>query len=318
MKRTVIGGDIGGTHARFAIVDEAKNIISTEKIRIRHTGSAQDFLEQIVSALEKVLNTAQARDCDVQAIGLGIAGKVDSERGIVIFSPNIPEARNLTVAEKICSRVNMRVFIDNDANAFGRGEVWAGDGALFKDWLGITLGTGVGGCLVLSGKVWTGEEGIGFAAEIGHTTVYPGGLQCLCGKLGCLEAYASEGGIIRMIQRQNIFPEKQVSTSRQLYELALTGDERALELFKIAGKALGIAIANAFTLLGIRKAIIGGGVSRAWVFMEPATKDALREHMSMLDLDEIILKTSTLGDTAALLGAAKLALDGLAGAHPRK
>ncbi|SFM48739.1 ROK family protein [Thermodesulforhabdus norvegica] len=309
--RAVIAADIGGTHVRFALVTEKGEILLQEK-RSRIRGSTPermiyDWIE-IAKGLE---SRAQGFGLKVSALGFGIAGKIDVEEGRVIFSPNIPELNGFDVVAFLRSHLAYPVAIDNDANVFGRGELWVGKGSKYPDWLGITLGTGVGGCVILDGRVWTGSRGIGFAGEIGHTTVYPNGRLCMCGKRGCLEAYASEGGLLRHIANCGSGKEYGLSalSAKRLYDMALSGNPEACRLFEEFGTALGIAIANAFTLLGIRCAIVGGGVSNAWgVFYEPLLR-ATVNNCSMLNAEDIVIEKSELEDSAALYGAARLALD---------
>lgn len=307
----VIAADIGGTHVRSALVTEDGRIILQEK-RPRIKGSTpEEIISDWINLVHHLEARAQGLGLRVIALGLGIAGKIDAREGRVIFSPNIPELNGFDLSSALKGRLSYPVAIDNDANVFGRGELWLGKGSRYKDFLGVTLGTGVGGCIALNGRIWTGSRGIGFAGEIGHTTIYPGGRLCMCGKLGCLEAYASEGGLVRYITDRGLYKDRGISdiSAKKVYQMALSGDPTARRLFEELGTALGIAVANAFTLLGIRCAIIGGGVSNAWEAFYGSLFQATAEHCSMLSPKEIILEKSELGDSAALLGAARLALD---------
>ncbi len=310
MKRVVLSADIGGTHIRFAVVDLDGNLIRVVKKRMEPSVRS-DALGRITYQAVEMAEWAYENGMEVLGVGIGIAGKIDYSSGEVLFSPNLPEVNGKNISKSIEDKIRKPVFIDNDANVFGRGELWKGAGREFDSWLGITLGTGVGGCIILDRRVWTGDRGIGFAGEIGHMTVYPDGLACACDKKGCLEAYASEGGLLRMAKENGLYREIGDLTAEFIYRRAMEGDPDALHLYDVFGTALGIGIANAFSLLGLRCAIIGGGVSQAWEAFERSMYKALHLNCSMLDPDQILVVRSELMDRASLLGAAKLVLDGV-------
>ena len=207
--------------------------------------------------------------------------------------------------------------MENDANVFGLGESFTGAARGVRNWVGITLGTGTGGCLFLNGKLWEGD-GLGFSAEIGHMIVEPGGPACPCGSKGCLEAFASARALVsgarRAVQEQKFEEgplhalEKEGKLSAQtIYECAEKGDPTALALFDKMGWALGICLANVFSALGIRRAVIGGGVSSAWDLFIGSLEKALAKNCSMLDPGLALVMQSRLGNDAALIGAALLA-----------
>ena len=205
--------------------------------------------------------------------------------------------------------------MENDANVFGLGESWTGAARGVRNWVGITLGTGTGGCLFLNGKLWEGDD-LGFSAEIGHMIVEPGGPVCPCGSKGCLEAFASARALVsgarRAVREQKLKEgplhalEREGKLSAQtIYACAKRGDPTALALFDKMGWALGICLANIFSALGIRRAVIGGGVSPAWdLFIGPLEK-ALAQNCSMLDPGLALVMQSRLGNDAALIGAAR-------------
>jgi len=206
--------------------------------------------------------------------------------------------------------------MENDANVFGLGESWAGAARGVRNWVGIVLGTGTGGCLFLNGKLWEGD-GLGFSAEIGHMIVEPGGPACPCGSKGCLEAFASARALIsgakKAVCGQRIkdgplyaLDRDGKLSARTIYACAKRGDPAAMALFDKMGWALGICLANIFSALGIRRAVIGGGVSSAWdLFIGPLEK-TLAQNSSMLDPGAALILRSRLGDEAALIGATRL------------
>jgi glucokinase len=254
----------------------------------------------------------------VIGVGLGVAGKVDHQRGWVVFSPNLPAMRDCPLGPELEENLGVPVLLENDANAFGIGESWVGNGRNIHNWVGLTLGTGVGGCLVLDGKHWNGDD-LGFVAEIGHMIIRPEGPRCACGLGGCLEAHASGRALYEFV---NDAAARGDLTEGPLFELwkhgelngqgiyrcSVAGDPTARKAFARMGWALGLALANLFSVLGIRNAIIGGGVSAGWdQFIEPLER-SLADHSSMLVVEDAFIQRSALGDDAALLGAARLAL----------
>jgi len=321
----VISGDVGGTHVRLALINKKGTILSLVKKQVKEASKDDPyaFLKAVETWCKDLIAQAGKAEFNVIGVGLGVAGKIDYDRGAILFSPNLPHLNGVSVVSELSSALDLPVIIENDANAFGLGEGWIGSARDWENWLGITLGTGVGGCIVLNGELWRGDKNAGFSGEIGHTTIVPGGMPCNCGKKGCLEAYASESGLRRHVVSdiqdewkncvfKPTYPDYYITnmnniTSKMLFEQAQAGDPYAKSLFDRFGEILGIAISNVFTTLGIFRAVIGGGVSNAWSAFFPSLEKALREHCSMVDFSKIVISKSFLGDKAALLGAARCA-----------
>lgn len=314
----VIGVDLGGTHLRTALVDSTGKILRRRKTTADIVLGAAHATRKLVAECEAQSEAARDFAGRVIGIGLGVAGKVDPLRGWVIFSPNLPAMRNHPLGPELGERLGVPVLLENDANAFGIGESWAGAGQGIPNWIGLTLGTGVGGCLILDGRLWNGDH-LGFAGEIGHMIVQPEGPACACGLKGCLEAHASGSALLAFVADAvsrgtltggplyELWHRGQLD-ARGVYHRAAAGDPVARQGFQRLGWALGLALANLFTVFGLRHAIIGGGVSTAWdQFIEPLHR-SLAEHSSMLNVPDAVILRSTLGDDAALLGAARVAL----------
>lgn len=316
----VIGVDIGGTNLRTALVDGDGTIVQQSRVPTESERGADATARRLILECRSLVASASRMGTSVSAVGLGVAGKIDRLKGEVLFSPNLPAMRNYPLARMVQEDLKIPVFMENDANAFGIGENWMGAGRGIANWMGITLGTGVGGCLILGGKLWPGDD-LGFVGEIGHTIVQPNGPRCTCGMRGCLEAHASgsallagvreaaaagllKGGALHeMLTQGTLTPEA-------VHRFAVEGDPLARELFHRMGWALGISIANAFTILGIRRAIIGGGVSAGWDQFIGPLRESLARHSSMLPVEQMDIRRGALGDRAAILGAAQLAWQG--------
>jgi len=312
-----IGVDIGGTNLRAALVDGSGTILESTRTQIRIDLGARAALDTLAAQCLILVHSAQSRGLTPRAVGLGVAGKIDKVSNSVVFSPNLPAMRNYPLGSELCARIGIPVFMENDANCFGLGESFAGTARGIANWAGITLGTGTGGCLFLDGRLWEGD-GLGFSAEIGHMIILPGGPPCPCGCRGCLEAFASARALVRgareYIDRGDV-REGQLSdlagngqlSAENIHACARRGDAIAISLFEKVGWALGIAVANVFSMLGIRHAVLGGGVSAAWDLFSGSLRSSLSANLSMLDPELAIVQRGALGDNAALLGAARLA-----------
>jgi glucokinase len=226
--------------------------------------------------------------------------------------------KDYPLVSELSKEISVPIYIENDANAFGVGESWLGAGQGIANWLGITLGTGVGGCLVLGGRLWHGDD-LGFSGEVGHMVIREDGLPCACGLRGCLEAHASGSALVAGVNsaiaagtlRKGLLFDAWCAenfTPETVYQCAIQGDPQAMGLFDRMGRALGLAIANLFSALGIRTAIVGGGVSAGWDQFIGPLRESLAKHSCMLAPEEMRIHRGVLGDDAAILGAARLAL----------
>lgn len=312
-----LGIDMGGTHMRTALVNLSGMVVRRRTVPSGIEEGAGPCAERLVGECRRQIQATGALGARVAAVGLGVAGKVDPVQGRVIFSPNLMDLNGYPLALELQDRLGLPVTIENDANAFGIGEHWVGAGSGIRNWVGVTLGTGVGGCLILNGRLWTGD-GLGFAGEIGHTVIQPDGPLCACGLRGCLESHASGRALVEGVAAATMegslregrlyeLWKGNALTPREVYQCAVEGDTVARRLFQRMGWALGLALANLFSVLAIRHAVIGGGVANAWdQFIEPLRK-SISSHSCMLDRDSAVVLRGRLGDDAALIGAARLA-----------
>lgn len=313
----VMGGDIGGTHMRVALVGENGCILYLSRSATDVGAGVPDVVDRLIVQCRAAMDVATSLGGRVGAFGLGVAGRIDRKMGAVVFSPNLSPLDGYPLGKELEKTLSLPVFLENDADAYGVGERLLGAGRDIPHWIGLTLGTGVGGCVILDGRLWRGDD-LGFSGEFGHMIVDPHGPACACGLKGCLEAHSSssalKNGVKEAILRgeltQGPLYEACVTgslTSEMIHELAGQGDELASRLFQRMGWALGLAVAGIFSGLGIRHAIIGGGVSNAWDRFISPLKSSLARHCSMLDPDEMVIRRGELGDRAALIGSAHLA-----------
>ena len=309
----VFAVDLGGTHLRVALIDDGGRIFK----QLKQETPKGDSALCIVNAL---VNAAQQWDSDklsVVATSIMVPGAVDSEKAVVLQAPNLPSLVNFELKAELEQRLGWPVFLENDANAAAVGEMWMGAARCCRDVISVTLGTGVGGGVILDGKLWRGSHGS--AGEIGHTTVDPfSGLKCKCGNTGCLELFASATAIVRMT-RENLamFPESPLKseelTAVKVYEAGRNGDELALAVFKRFGMYLGIGLANLINLIDPQIIVISGGAVNGWDLFAPEMYRQVEERAFRTTAQQVKIARAECGDNAGLLGAARLARTGLTG-----
>ncbi|MBW2061210.1 MAG: ROK family protein [Deltaproteobacteria bacterium] len=305
-----LGVDIGGTNIRYGLVSAQGRLWSSGHF----PAQIQRGFDQVVADLNGRLKEFMATlpsSAQPQGVGIGVAGRIAPQKGLVVFSPNLPDWKNAPLAERVWQALDLEVRIENDANLYALGEWLAGAGQGLDNLIVLTLGTGVGGGLILNGRLWTGS--FGNAAEVGHMVVEPEGRTCNCGGRGCLETLASAAAMARMArewieQGETCGYRGRIEdlTSAHLFDLARQGDTLALKVFDRAGSALGLVLTDIFNLLGLQGAIIGGGAAAAFEFLKPRIKAELSARLMTSDPDQILLARSALGDQASLIGVPTL------------
>jgi glucokinase len=307
-----IGVDVGGTKVAAGVVDEQGDIIAYSR---RDTPSDDPTkTEEVIADVVRELQASHR----VEAVGIGAAGFVDARRSNVIFAPNLAW-RNEPLRAAIEGRCGLPVVVENDANAAAWAEARFGAGR-GQDYLVIlTVGTGLGGGIVLGGELYRGRLGI--AAEFGHMTVEPGGRRCGCGSRGCWERYASGRALVREAQElATISPaiaeglleladgHPEAITGLSVTEAAQKGDEAALESFRVVGMWLGHGMASLAAVLDPGMFIIGGGVSAAGELLREPTARTLQERLTARAYREAPeVRLALLGPEAGIAGAADLA-----------
>ncbi len=317
MERCLIGVDLGGTNIRMGIVTPEGHIVKKIQYSTDMSGGGRAMMEALASRLEEFAREAVQRDLSRIRIGIGVAGPVDMRRGVLIAPPNLPDLHQFPLRAFLQERISLSVAIENDANAFTLGEGWKGAARGCFHYCGITLGTGVGGGVVVAEKILHGADGMG--GEVGHVVLNPEGPLCGCGGKGCLEVYASGNGIRRMaleaIERSGgkgiLHLSKdglQRLTSEQVFEAAQKGDELALKVFNEMGRYLGLGLVTLVNLFNPEKIVIGGKVSRAWDYFIRSAREAVRQRAMKGQRETVQIVRAECGDDAGMLGAAYAAL----------
>jgi len=310
----VCAADLGGTHLRVAVVDSGGNIHFRLKQSTPQEASPDGIMRSLVSAVRECeVHATQNGGRRISAVSVVVPGTVNVDRGIVVKAPNLPALDGFHLSEQLTSQLGYGSVLENDANAAAVGEMWMGAGRGRSAIVCVTLGTGVGGGIILNGKLWRGVDGA--AAEIGHMCVDPfGGVACGCGSRGCLEVYASATAIVRMTREAS--PRHPCSaldinklTSEAIFCAGKHNDELALEVFKRMGVYLGIGIANLINILNPEMIVIGGGVANGWELFDKSMRQQVAERAFPLLAARVQIVRAECGDDAGLLGAARLGFD---------
>jgi glucokinase len=323
MSSYAIGVDLGGTNLRISAVDSAGNLL--QKITTgAQVAKGRDFVVAEMSEAIRQLSSKFSSLGELDGIGIGVPGIIDMDTGIVRKSPNLPDWIDYPVREEIERLLGTRVILENDANVAALGEKWLGAGREAESLCMITLGTGVGGGLVLNGRIWRGMTGM--AGEVGHMTVEPDGPPCGCGSHGCIEQFASATAIKRMAIEAitkgeapdlgRAMKEEPEFSSRIVHQMAVQGDPAAQKIFRIVGTALGITIASLVNVLNLPMYVVGGGVASAWEAFAPFLMEEVRKRSFVYTATEptpnlphakkTIITCALLGSDAGLYGAARL------------
>jgi glucokinase len=299
MSSTQVGIDLGGTAAKSGRITHAGEILAEKTIE---PGFA-DGPERVLDRLAELFRELGGGD----ALGIGVPGLLDRERGVVLASPNLPGFSGLDVKSGLARRTGLpheRVHVENDANAAAVGELWLGAGRGERDALVVTLGTGIGGGLILGGKLHAGE---GLGGEIGHVVVDPRGPRCGCGKQGCVEALASATAARRRALAAGL-PPGNPGDLVVLAQRAREGHEPERDLLREIGRDLGRGLGPALCLLDLRLYIFGGGFSGALDVLEAGIRDGIEERSFGGRAAGVRLLRATLGPAAGWIGAARVAI----------
>jgi len=303
--------DLGGTSLRAANVDESGAIHRRLVTQTPRSDRADEVVAAILAAAREC-ERALAPDATLSAISVAVPGTVNQTEGVVICAPNLPALNGLALSDIISNALGRPVVLENDANAAAVGEMWRGAGRGHKTIVCVTLGTGVGGGIILDGKLWRGADGS--AGEIGHMCVNPlGEIMCSCGGHDCLEMYASATAIVRMTRESRPhWPDSAVASNEELsaeeiYRAGMSGDPLALEVFKIMGKYLGAGLVNVIALINPDVIIIGGAVAGAWELFAPHMLREVRSRKFPMPAAQVKVVKAECGDDAGVLGVAHLA-----------
>lgn len=310
MKKYCFGVDVGGTTIKMGLFDIDGNVLDKWEIVTRTENNGENVLPDIAEAVKAKMEEKAIAKEDVAGVGVGVPGPVDS-KGIVHRCVNLGWDE-FNVNEKLAGFVDMPVMAGNDANVAALGEMWKGGGQGHQDLVVVTLGTGVGGGIIINGKMLTGANGSG--GEIGHIHVQDGEPEtCGCGNNGCLEQYASATGIVRIAKRvlakteQATVLNSDSVTAKDVWDAVKDGDAVAIEVAEQFGKYLGEGLAMIAGVVNPEAFVIGGGVSKAGKVLLSYVEKNYKPVVFHGSRD-VKFTLATLGNDAGIFGAAKLVL----------
>lgn len=313
----VLGIDVGGQTAKCGVVNASGEVVAQSILVSNEHTDAEGFISALADTLKKLIRDAKL---DGQVIGIGVgAPNGNYYTGEIKNAPNLtwcgPEG--VEFSKMLSAKMDgMPVALTNDANAAAQGEMTYGIAKGMKDFIMITLGTGVGSGIVIDGKVLYGHDG--FAGELGHTCAVRGGRQCGCGKRGCLEAYASAVGVARTAKEwlesrpdeTTLLRLKENITSKDVFDAAKAGDKMAIDIFNYTGRILGEKLADFIEFSAPEAIVLFGGLARAKEFLYEPIVEAMNENVLPLWRNKVKLLFSSLKESdAAILGASSLAWD---------
>lgn len=309
MQKIVAGIDIGGTNTVFGLVDEQGEILLKETVVTEHFPIPEDLVAVVVEHIKKAASQFSEK---YELVGVGIgAPNGNYFKGTIEFAPNLKWKGIVPLAKLFEERLNVKTVLTNDANAAAIGEMMFGGAKNMKDFIFITLGTGLGSGIVANGEMIYGHDG--FAGEIGHVIVFTDGRQCGCGRKGCLETYCSATGIKRsysdllMSNHEKVEMKEMVADAKFIYEKALEGEKSAIEAFDYTGNILGLALANSVAYTSPEAIFLFGGLAQAGDFIFKPTIESFENNLLKIYKNKIKILPSQLKENdAAILGAASL------------
>lgn len=312
MKNYAFGVDIGGTTIKMGLFTTTGELLDTWEIPTRTEHEGEAILPDIAAAVEAKLTEKNISKLDVEGIGMGVPGPIGPD-GTVLKCVNLGWGI-FNVEDRLGKLTDLKVKAGNDANVAALGEMWQGGGKGYQDIVMVTLGTGVGGGVIIGGKILAGINGA--AGEIGHIPMYDDDPECCgCGKRGCLEQYASANGIVRITNRyltthpdaETVLKSVEQITSKEIFDAAKNGDAVALEMVDQVGYLLGKAMACISIVVNPEAFVIGGGMAKAGDIILNAIRKYFRRfafHAS----HETEFKLATLSNNAGIYGGVKMVL----------
>lgn len=315
-KKYWIGIDLGGTKMLTALFNHRFHIVAKSKDKVEVTKGAKHFIKKIEDSVKAVLKDARIDKSKVGGVGIGAPGIIGRKKGEIEFCPNIPFLNGFKLGPVLARKLGKPVVLENDANTGVYGECELGAARGYKDVIGVFLGTGVGGGIVLSGKIHRGASGA--AGEIGHMIVDPSGPLCGCGQKGCLEtiagrlAIAGDAGVLAARgQAKYLFKEVGTEVSKiksgVLADAIAAGDKKIEKLINERAALLGRSLAGLVNFLSPEIIVIGGGITEAMPFIAKEAEKSLRKFAMPKIACHVKVVAAELGDEAIVKGAAKLA-----------
>ena len=299
MNEYTIGLDLGGTNLRGAAIDRSGKMLDKISGSTRQASGRESLLAEMVEVIAELRK--RHGDAGLEGIGIGVPGFIMLKEGIIRNSNNLPFLENFPIRDEIERQLKTRVILENDANAAALGEKWQGAGREVDDLVLLTLGTGIGGGIISGGRVLRGAQGM--AGELGHVSVVPNGNPCGCGNRGCLEKHASATAVTVMARLLNLGDQL---TAKDVFDLALQGNEKAKRIWRLFGESLGQALAMLVNTFNFPLYLLSGGVLPAWDLFIPSLLETVEWRSFSYRASKPRIEKATLGNDAGIYGAAFL------------
>lgn len=312
-----IGIDIGGTSIKGAVVNDAGKVLTRFAMDVNKDASGEDEVNRFCDVMIKSINDYD-NSIKLEGIGIGMPGILDMDKGVVITSPNLPKWNGIYISKLISKRMGLPVYINNDANVATLGEARFGSGKEYSNLIMLTLGTGVGGGIIIDNKLYDGYKHMG--AELGHMVIRVNGEKCGCGRRGCFEAYASATGLIKMSKKEmdknpdslmhEIANEFGKVNAKVVFEASRRGDKAAIRVMKRYVRYLGEGILNYCNIFRPEVVVLSGGVANEGDYLLDQVRHFLKNHSyGMKGSPKVELKVASLGYDSGKIGAACLVFD---------
>ena len=308
---TVVSVDLGGTNIKFGLIDIEGAVLMRTRRETQAQQGRDDVIERIYSGVQECLDAAGGK---VLGIGICTPGPLDSQAGIVFHTPNMPGWENAPLREMLEEKFGIPVNLENDGSAAARGENWIGAGKDVDDMIQLTLGTGIGGGIILKNRLWTGFQFC--AGELGHTTVDYNGRLCGCGRKGCIEPYANASGFVTTFmehiergEKPKFYKKGARVSPKLISQWADAGDEVAASVIEETGRILGVAVASIVNSLNPQMVVISGGIARAGDRLFNPLRETVKQRAMYPMAEKLQIVPSIAEDDAGIIGAARCLLD---------
>jgi len=300
-----IGVDIGGTNTKYGLVNKKGEIIFSGSFNTKLYKNPKDLASDIYT---EYINKSNEQHIKASGIGIG-APNGNFYSGCIEFAPNLNWGENIPIANIFGEIFQLPAMLTNDANAAAIGEKFFGAAKEMKDFVVLTIGTGLGSGIFVNGNIIHGKNS--YAGELGHTTIAESNRKCSCGRIGCLETYVSSRGILQTYKEKCASNDREIvpneMTTKEIYNLALRGDEIAIETYKTTGEVLGRSLANLILILDPEAIFLFGGIANAYPILIPTITEVINNNVLSLFKDKVkILPSALINKNAAILGSTAL------------
>ena len=295
--KTFLGIDWGGTYIKAGVVDSAGKILKKILYSSNKLGEKKNFLNEIASLVKDL------KPFNIQAVGIGAPGIINTKKGLIYYLPNVPGWENYSLTDNLKKKINLPVYVNNDANVFALAESLCGAAAGKARSIFLTLGTGVGGSVIFDGKILNTEVS---SLELGHVPITMKGKLCGCGGRGCIETFVGNKQLVEKYKQLTKIKEK--IEVRDIYIKALNGEKEALIVWKEFSFALGFFLSGMINIFNPEVIVLGGGVSGAFKVFKPFLWEVIKEQSMWPQIKKLQIKKAKLKD-AGIIGAGLLARD---------